>query len=239
MRCPNCLQESIVKLVDKTNDIVLYTCSEVGGICENYEDLINFKWQEQDSYFNNKGFDYSKFEYIDPSDESDSLPSLIEAVYKNDFNEVKRIIEHSKDLIVTNVYKKTALHYAAYRDIEITKFLLDNGAKIDAIDETGETPIFDAIYNYSLSMVELFIKNGSKVNIQNIYGQTPLHLAVRLLEESIPLLLENGADVNIRDNLKNTPLDLAYKFMNNDLDEGKILSLEKTIYLLKKYKNKG
>ena len=81
----------------------------------------------------------------------------------------------------------TPLYYAAYNvDPVITKLLLENGAKVNALDYQGETPLHTAVYHTFPNIEE----NGIKV---------------------INLLIENGAEVNAVKNIprKMTPLDFA------------------------------
>jgi ankyrin repeat protein len=47
-------------------------------------------------------------------------------------------------------------------------------------------------------MVKLLCNKGADVNIQNIYGWTPLHLAVGIRKEIVQYLVASGADINLR-----------------------------------------
>ena len=55
----------------------------------------------------------------------------------------------------------------------------------------------------------LLLSRGADVNIQNDYGQSPLHFAVHNSKVSmVQLLLQNGADVNAKSE-RGTALDIA------------------------------
>ena len=57
---------------------------------------------------------------------------------------------------------------------------------------------------------KLLIKHGAKVNFQNKYGYTPLHLAASNDDPSVSrILLENGADPIIKDRFGRAPLHMA------------------------------
>lgn len=76
--------------------------------------------------------------------------------------------------------------------------------KSDFIDELA---IHDAVRAKDFSIVEELVKNGSKIDLRDKYGYTPLHLAVRLDEYKIAeLLIKNGANVNNIDDFEDTPL---------------------------------
>lgn len=70
--------------------------------------------------------------------------------------------------------------------------------------------------NYSpapLSVVEFYIKNGVDINMQDMYGMTPLHYAMRAKNiDAAMVLLNAGADPNIpnQDNL--IPLRMCIRY---------------------------
>jgi len=96
-----------------------------------------------------------------------------------------------------------------------------------------------ALIKNNYNMIELLVKNGTDINAQNQYGNTPLHLAIirhnnshgsPRLEENfgnfmsdrivvdyliehdqkiIELLVQNGANVSVKNNNGDTSLDLA------------------------------
>ena len=85
---------------------------------------------------------------------------------------------------------------------------------VDTINSFGQTPLMIASKNCHLDAVKLFVSEGSDVNLQDIYGHSPLHLAC--MNDSmwdrlscINLLLEKGANVNAKDNQGSTALHKA------------------------------
>ena len=81
--------------------------------------------------------------------------------------------------------------------------------------------IFEFAKNGDFDGVKNLIENGTDVNIQDEYGQTPLHLASESSYlDVVKFLIENGADVNITNN-NGTPLHNACE--NGHLDIVKFL----------------
>ena len=88
------------------------------------------------------------------------------------------------------------------------------GAKLNATDDIGRTPLIYAIvFEKDAEIVELLIKNGAKVNTETDDGNSPLiyALSTGAAPEIIEILLRNGASVNVQDQYGRSPLVLAIK----------------------------
>ncbi|MGE6492558.1 M48 family metallopeptidase [Exiguobacterium sp. NPDC077395] len=76
-----------------------------------------------------------------------------------------------------------------------------------------EEPIQELTYNNaSYEEIEAELQNGADVNIQDEYGETPLHNLFyndEVDEETVQLLLDNGADVTLQNDSGMTPIDTA------------------------------
>jgi Ankyrin repeats (3 copies)/Ankyrin repeats (many copies) len=71
-------------------------------------------------------------------------------------------------------------HDTIYRDPGPARgifLLLDAGAKINAIDKEGNTPLHQAAYINSVRGAEALLARGANVNIKNKAGETPLSIA--------------------------------------------------------------
>lgn len=94
------------------------------------------------------------------------------------------------------------------------KILLEAGANPNAINASGDTPIFNAIAFYNFGIVNILMHFGAKLNFKDVSGKTPLLSAVesywlavisnnrRYKSEQIKIinfLLQNGANGNIKD----------------------------------------
>lgn len=94
---------------------------------------------------------------------------LREAAKKNQMDIVEGLYNEGVDLNSTSSYdKKTAL-FEAWTP-EMTRFLIEHGADVDAQDNIGNTPLFDN-HKTEAVMTEL-INGGADLNHVNKYGQT-------------------------------------------------------------------
>jgi ankyrin repeat protein len=119
-------------------------------------------------------------------------------------------------------YQRTPLHSAArFGASSAVKFLLEKGADVSVMDESGNTALHLASIFGHGDIVNLLIGQEAEVDALNTEGQAPLHLASRYGNpECIKLLLSGEADSNIRDMDGNTPLHIAALFENHEnLDE--------------------
>jgi ankyrin repeat protein len=111
------------------------------------------------------------------------------------------------------------LHQAAKDgDLATCKLLIERGAKVDAKDRRGRTPLHYAVMfkNSNIHLVRLLLKNGANPNAipgvgKKRIGYTALHSAV-LYENTrlVRLLLDYGATFRTRDHDGMTVIDWAY-----------------------------
>ena len=96
---------------------------------------------------------------------------------------------------------------------ECLRALMAHGAKRDATDNHGRTPLHDAsLWNLS-DVARILLEAGAEVNCADESGKTPLHLAAMGQGDDsaacLKLLLAAGADPNARDADGNSPLHEA------------------------------
>ena len=60
---------------------------------------------------------------------------------------------------------------------EAVKLLLDLGARVDAVDENGDTALHGSAWRGSNEAVSLLVNAGAKLEVRNKYGWTPLTIA--------------------------------------------------------------
>ena len=142
---------------------------------------------------------------------------------------VEILIKSNIDLNLKTNEKKTALHISVYRGyFDISKLLIENGAKINIRDNEQNLPIHicasqghDELLNFILE------KSYSGVKIKNLYGQTPLDLAMK---ESTKEVIKKY--LNIKKNHKQSNND---KEKNNQFSRIKIRNTNKCLmeYLMK------
>ena len=90
----------------------------------------------------------------------------------------------------------TALHYAAMFDnTEMIAALVKAGARVDAHDRLGNTPLLLAAVHRRNAAARRLIAAGADVNAQNHDGMTPLMVAAEHGDlELVRFLLAHGAD---------------------------------------------
>ena len=129
-----------------------------------------------------------------------------------------------KDVNCLGSNDETPLHKASQNGhIEIVKFLIQRGAKVNAKNSTDSTPLHLLSESFKIDsqlsqdfieVAKILIENGAEINIKNSNGKTPLYLAVnhgrrisqdhpeksKLCLEMGKLLIEKGAHMNTKCN---------------------------------------
>ncbi|KAF5603863.1 ankyrin [Fusarium pseudocircinatum] len=122
-----------------------------------------------------------------------------------------------------DMYGNTPLHYAAktYSNCRreyaaIFQFLSDRGADASILNKKGETALHCLCHDnrgwpIDTSAIEILLGHGAKVTDTDDKGNTPLHLAVKNLDnlDAIMFLLDHGADISAKSLKGNTPLHEA------------------------------
>ena len=131
----------------------------------------------------------------------------------------KLLIEDQQDVndFERDGFKRSALHYVALSQNDhtnVAKFLITNGATINAKDKDENTPLHFAAKSGNTGIVKLLITNGAIIDAQNKYGYTPLFETIKTSKydshtDTANILIENGADVNARKDDGYTPLHYA------------------------------
>lgn len=143
---------------------------------------------------------------------------------KSDLDQFKRLV----DEVGVNInlgYGYTLLHMAVWwqKNKDFTEFLINKGARVNAQNKRGSSPLhFAANCNY-LEVAKLLIESGAKVNIQDKNGRTPMSFAARAgAIEIVKLLFAQGAEILFHDTeYGNTPLHEAANY--NCIDVVKFL----------------
>ena len=132
--------------------------------------------------------------------------TLLHNAAKIGFKElVQQLIKDGANVVIRDRGKRTPLHYATTKEVAAL-LMLD----INAMDQSGNTPLHLAVDRGSQDIAELLIANGARVNVRNANGQTPLYRAIAIGHNEIAaLLINNGTDVNNIDGSGTTPLHKA------------------------------
>jgi ankyrin repeat protein/predicted membrane channel-forming protein YqfA (hemolysin III family) len=110
----------------------------------------------------------------------------------------------------------TLLHIAASGGfLEAVKWLLDNGAEIDARDEpNNSTPMHYAAQLGRIDVIRFLKERGADIYARNSGDNSPMDIAASISNktESIKCLKELGADVNVKDKYGETAIHKAAMF---------------------------
>jgi ankyrin repeat protein len=110
----------------------------------------------------------------------------------------KPLVDAGADVNAVTWHKETPLHLAAvYNHERIVADLLDAGADPNLLDDSGRHPLFNTS---SPRVAKMLMKAGTKVNLGDKYGYTPLAGAVTLKDKRslVKCILDGGANVNKR-----------------------------------------
>jgi len=116
---------------------------------------------------------------------------LIDAINKNDFNTIKKIVNKNFNLN-EKYFGYTILITAIINeniDIKIIKYLIKLGADINITDDNNRSPLNWAIYVGNIEIVKLLIKLGADINNIDFYGDSLLIIAAIQQKYDILFLL--------------------------------------------------
>lgn len=93
---------------------------------------------------------------------------------------------------------------------EISELLIQKGAKVDARNERGETPMHHAARYGGAMMIRSMVNARADLNARDLDGHTPLHAAALGIdnEDGMKELLAARPDVNSRDRIGQTALHM-------------------------------
>ena len=152
---------------------------------------------------------------------SKQKPILIRVVKDQDCHLTELLLKSGADVnMIDDKWRQSALHHSAEKGLQdITKMLLAAGAKVNMQDRHGCIPLYLALCNSKMDVVDLLI-GDSDLSLR-CSAETALFIAVdwceRLdLQETLEKLIEKGADRNGRD--FNNRTVLAYSCHELDVD---------------------
>lgn len=152
---------------------------------------------------------------------------LMIAVDKCDIERAKLLIAYKIDVNALSIdeQRSTALHMLVRKsrlvpeDVNMMKLLIKAGAKVNALDSMGRTPLHwlggvgdPAIRTYFL---DVLMNNGADINIQDYNGQTMVYTTINYLwrdTDWFKILFEvygSKIDGKIRDKINYSPIDFA------------------------------
>lgn len=144
-------------------------------------------------------------------------------------NDITVLVDNS-DVNEKNKNGFTALMFAsAFRDSDVVKFLIRNGADVNDSSQEGFTPLSLACLFENYENVVTLLRNGADVNVKCYNGMDSLSIASSISQMDIAdILMEYGANIDTIDNNGNTLLMQTLKYnpvrsLFNYLEDSKFL----------------
>jgi len=162
---------------------------------------------------------------IEFADKGHSNPhdAVHDAVVSGDTEDIRTILKDNPNLAFDkDAFGGTLMGEAAsFGNKGVVQLLLASHADVNAsADGFHDTPLHCAAANGHRDMAEALLAHGANVNAENMFGETPLHLAAdtgsKGFKEVAEFLLAHGADVNAKDKWGYTPMRLAANAGNKD-----------------------
>lgn len=167
------------------------------------------------------------------------LIRLIPCIFLMGLSSLHGIITQQDKYYFLKITKNRASkNLTAIQDVLNAATLEEKAALLCARDKYGNTPLHNAAFYGKKAIIDLLIKNGAYVNLQNLYGDTALHNATFYGNiKAVILLIENGAHVNQQNALGYTPLHNAV--ISRNVKIIRLLDEKKASFDIRNYNNKS
>lgn len=138
---------------------------------------------------------------------------LFKAVSTDDIEMVRRLLESGAYPNPRNDTGQTPLHVAQHQDI--VRELIAKGAKVNAFDGDGFTPIF----NKEIKSIKILVEAGADINIKSLNrGNTPMiWYSYSGYIDGVRYLISLEAEINVKNADNQTACDIAEKFGHFEL----------------------
>ena len=130
---------------------------------------------------------------------------LVNAIENKDTETVRSLLKQQINVNTPQVDGSTALAWAAHwDDLKTADLLIRVGANVNAINDYGVSPLWEACNNGSAAMVERLAAAGANLNATLLRtGETALLRCARTGNaDAVKSLLDHGADVNAKEKQK-------------------------------------
>lgn len=124
---------------------------------------------------------------------SDQWPdSIYDLAHRGDLQGLVKRKLSQRDLNTRSPSGQTVLMFAAVGGyLDLTKYLLEQGADPNAVDFGGNTVLMDLVFKGDVELIKLLLQYGADTSHQNLRGFTARDLAVMFNREDVVRLMNN------------------------------------------------
>ncbi|XP_055309515.1 26S proteasome non-ATPase regulatory subunit 10-like, partial [Sitodiplosis mosellana] len=143
--------------------------------------------------------------------DSDGNSALKLALKKGNDEITKLLIQNGANLNANDNASNTALHIAAMSDtsLDVVRFLIEHGADVNARNLYKYSALLTAAERGNVDIAKILIEHGANLDVTDIFGNSPLHMAVDGHEDLVRLLIDSGANMRAVNINEKTPLQVA------------------------------
>lgn len=88
-------------------------------------------------------------------------------------------------------------HRPTVDEVDIVKYLVENGVELNALDHRDDTYLCEAVRSENLELAHFLVSKGADVNKGCYFSETPLMVAIKTQNLTlVRFLVENGADIH-------------------------------------------
>lgn len=130
---------------------------------------------------------------------TDDDDPLISAIENNRLDVVKILLQENRINSHEHITANTLLHFAAiYGNTKVAEYLIEKGAKVNAMNDYGMSPLYLAAREGNIHVARLLISHGANVNVRSTLQISPLYIATQSNYEDLAILLiESGANADV------------------------------------------
>jgi ankyrin repeat protein len=108
---------------------------------------------------------------------------------------IELLVDHGADIHSTNDDGSILYTGIANSNLDMVAWGIGRGLSVNGRNDRGQTPLYWAVIEYDVDIVELLLKHDADPNIPSNIGRYPLQFVIQDYDRNIViLLLEYGAD---------------------------------------------
>lgn len=141
-------------------------------------------------------------------------PPLKDAAKYGDRELVQMLLDYGADVHLAEKAPTgvTPLHVATDRETEnlaLLGLLLDQGASVNALENSRETPLHWAATRPFPSQLQVLLERGANIDSRNTLGETPLHCAAMAgMDANMQILHDYGANSDVVNKRGLSPMEV-------------------------------